>query len=1377
MGNSCCSKSARITSSASSDDEFNAAYQNTNSHNNNISAQDVADTRNFVLNPPTLSHVSSTSDMSSVGIPRGLSMGSQLPSARGIGAGGSPLSPNNNNNNNNYTNTPTNAIRTAAMLEGVPQVSSPTSSSSAAAAAAASGADVTSKVKTVASVTVNQDEISGKTSINEFTLLRLLGEGSYGHVYLASREGSEAESDLVAIKAIPRDKLNNLAEITLLRTISHASIIQLVQVIDDAAHDTLYIVMEYMDGGVIMTLNNDGEALETPFTEAEVRPLFAQLVHALAYLHRENVFHGDVKPGNIFVDRERRVAKLGDFGAARLFKNKQKGDLIRGFQGTLAFMPPEMSVGGDVHFNGFACDVWALGVTLYCLVFGHTPFHGSNLKRMYNESLEVPIEYPNEDGALSGQIINMMQRMLCRDLLARITVSELRDHPWLTESSAPVNPRNLVASRSWRTIRREHQGTASSSQVGEPTSVTTNTATNNLDGTNHRILLVEDVVTQRQILRRFFDSAVDKENVEIDVVGDGQDAIVSVTQKAFRLILMDVHMYVMNGFEATMLIREYERQTKIENPAIIVGLSADPHEDLANYCRDVGMNDVVPKPITLRQVKDLCAAYGFPVVGKGVRKQLAEQKNKSSEPTTVSAYSRAYDNYLLKTGDPDAATTSSSSSLTMASSPVQQPVAAVMTNVPGSPVLSAAAAPGTGLNDIELGDAMSCPTSGIARMLMMVERRERRLELRRAPAVGAGLIIALAALYRHFSELIGNETLSASTMPSGSSFVTEDSATVSPLLAQNVTLQSAGRTSPTSPPPILMVPSSTSVLTTVATGTTVATSTSESDTSGGNATNLSNKTSFRTSGLRARHLPEVHLSKSGGVSERRKEEEIMLQLEEAERSRKMDMRKFFEFQLRRAAQLQDQFMEGLEGNSPRHGSVSTRASSHRGSLMSLADPSTASDAEDIRQRGIRAMFKAHKTYNASYTNDFDLNEFVWESDLTAVITSMAWRLYVSALRGNLQLRHRDDYKPLRDCCLRIVRTWQRHPDTKYPLRRPGVEDSVRNNSALTSFLESIERRRRASAQSSDTMIIGPSDPTSPHVIVVKEDRNRRSTMEDYTQVIISEDEITFGIYDGHGGDQSARYAKEVLLWHCIQKDDIAAWPDVFEQVNAVLLQKAREADCDAGTTALVVRLRGATLELANLGDCSAVLYTRGVGAQQLHNIHTTDQEEERKAVEARGGLVLFNNGKLRVNGMLLVTRALGDTPCEDVMTARPDIVTRELDPVLDEFILAASDGLWNFMSVEEACTIVNDMFDVIDKAAQAKKNGAAGQQQQQDMNNMSKSDDISMFMTCTEKDVADALVFEVKERGGSDNISIVLVRLWKREYAPPELTTTLVSNV
>jgi serine/threonine protein kinase len=100
--------------------------------------------------------------------------------------------------------------------------------------------------------------------------------------------------------------------------------------------------------------------------------VMTDVLHALRYLHRRGVVHNDVKPENIVVG-ENGSAKLGDFGASQMFDGAEAAacTMLRS-PGTPGFTAPECLT--DDAYDGRAADMWALGVTLYMLLVGSSPY-------------------------------------------------------------------------------------------------------------------------------------------------------------------------------------------------------------------------------------------------------------------------------------------------------------------------------------------------------------------------------------------------------------------------------------------------------------------------------------------------------------------------------------------------------------------------------------------------------------------------------------------------------------------------------------------------------------------------------------------------------------------------------------------------------------------------------------------------------------------------------------------------------------------------------------------------------------------------------------------------------------------------------------------
>nr|BAN20587.1 protein phosphatase type 2c [Riptortus pedestris] len=147
-------------------------------------------------------------------------------------------------------------------------------------------------------------------------------------------------------------------------------------------------------------------------------------------------------------------------------------------------------------------------------------------------------------------------------------------------------------------------------------------------------------------------------------------------------------------------------------------------------------------------------------------------------------------------------------------------------------------------------------------------------------------------------------------------------------------------------------------------------------------------------------------------------------------------------------------------------------------------------------------------------------------------------------------------------------------------------------------------------------------------------------------------------------------------------------------VDRLLVESAKKNMDVAGTTALIALMEGSKLIVANVGDSRGVMCNNKGKAIPLSFDHKPQQTREKKRIEEAGGSVSFN-GVWRVAGILATSRALGDYPLKDrkLVIADPDILTFELGDHRPEFIVLASDGLWDTFSNEEAVAFIRSRLN------------------------------------------------------------------------------------
>ncbi|XP_073128086.1 protein phosphatase 2C 51-like [Henckelia pumila] len=225
---------------------------------------------------------------------------------------------------------------------------------------------------------------------------------------------------------------------------------------------------------------------------------------------------------------------------------------------------------------------------------------------------------------------------------------------------------------------------------------------------------------------------------------------------------------------------------------------------------------------------------------------------------------------------------------------------------------------------------------------------------------------------------------------------------------------------------------------------------------------------------------------------------------------------------------------------------------------------------------------------------------------------------------------------------------------------------------------------------------------------------RRRVMEDAVTVApegsLAGEYSFFAVYDGHGGAVVAEVCSE-RLHKCLEnhiengkklpEEDDFDWKTVMEECFSrideelidQIISKGQEEKAGGppasermmGSTAVVVLVGRRDLVVANCGDSRAVL-CRGGAPLPLSRDHKPDRPDEKERVEAAGGSVINRKG-WRVQGLLPTSRSIGDHHLKPYISSQPEVtVTRRTGS--DDFLIIATDGLWDMVSNDVACQVV-----------------------------------------------------------------------------------------
>ncbi|MBN3296102.1 KKCC2 kinase, partial [Amia calva] len=294
--------------------------------------------------------------------------------------------------------------------------------------------------------------------LNQYKLKNEIGKGSYGVVKLAYNED---DNTYYAMKVLSKKRLMRQAgfprrppprgaraapegpsqlkgplervyqEIAILKKLDHPNVVKLVEVLDDPSEDHLYMVFELVKQGAVMEVPADKH-----LTEDQARFYFQDLLRGIEYLHYQKIIHRDIKPSNLLVGEDGHI-KIADFGVSNKFEGSDA--LLTSTVGTPAFLAPETLSETRKNFSGKALDVWAMGVTLYCFVFGQCPFMDERILSLHQKIKNQPVELP-EHADVSEDLKDLLFKMLDKNPETRITVPQIKVHPWVTRHGAEPLP-------------------------------------------------------------------------------------------------------------------------------------------------------------------------------------------------------------------------------------------------------------------------------------------------------------------------------------------------------------------------------------------------------------------------------------------------------------------------------------------------------------------------------------------------------------------------------------------------------------------------------------------------------------------------------------------------------------------------------------------------------------------------------------------------------------------------------------------------------------------------------------------------------------------------------------------------------------------------
>jgi len=268
--------------------------------------------------------------------------------------------------------------------------------------------------------------LESEPKISDFTVIKELGQGSYGKVLLVRHNKTNI---IYALKVIDKrlllinieERNQFLREVQIMYKIHHPNVVKLFGHFEDNTY--CYLLMEFVEGGELFSYipENGNSKISTH----QIASIIRDVISAIYYMHHMNppIVHRDIKPENILVTSNMQ-AKLSDFGWSNYI---QPGNKRNSICGSPVYLAPEMitRIGHDEKV-----DIWSIGVLLFELLTGDQAWAGDNVETVKYNICNLKISWPEDIDPLAADLISQILKI---EPYERISLNDILNHPFFTQ--------------------------------------------------------------------------------------------------------------------------------------------------------------------------------------------------------------------------------------------------------------------------------------------------------------------------------------------------------------------------------------------------------------------------------------------------------------------------------------------------------------------------------------------------------------------------------------------------------------------------------------------------------------------------------------------------------------------------------------------------------------------------------------------------------------------------------------------------------------------------------------------------------------------------------------------------------------------------------
>lgn len=311
-----------------------------------------------------------------------------------------------------------------------------------------------------------------------YELVHSIGKGGSATVFAVQEKnlGNVFVAKVILIESTEEQRMSRYKnEIKLLKKLDFSYIVSIFNYFYE--DNMIFSILEYCPNGTLQDMIDKGQRIDL-----RQKVCYAeQIVRAIQFCHQRNIAHRDIKPANIFIDSYGRI-KLGDFGIACSYY--ENDSLFNEFTGSLVFSAPELVL--RKPHNPILADLWSLGITLYFLFYGNSPWGVNQYKEEVEQTIKSGnITFPRS----SGKIVSFLSALIKVNPQDRATTDELLSFPIFQEpvklTPASSQKNKVLVTSAYTLLKGKGYGTSSGSAHEQLSSL----LDDNNNTCNHRNIL------------------------------------------------------------------------------------------------------------------------------------------------------------------------------------------------------------------------------------------------------------------------------------------------------------------------------------------------------------------------------------------------------------------------------------------------------------------------------------------------------------------------------------------------------------------------------------------------------------------------------------------------------------------------------------------------------------------------------------------------------------------------------------------------------------------------------------------------------------------------------------------------------------------------